>query len=156
MGLYPYLDDPQFYWECVQKDVDAECRYCPIGTLFQADLRICVDTDIYEWVPKIDPPSWPEDYLGFCTVPKKPTNGQPGCKTLEEVQKRYHPNPDDITRYWECLGLNEMAVCQRCPDDTVFELERCVKAGTEIWYKSEPPRSAPDVLINCYEPNLII
>lgn len=152
IGLYPYFDDAQFYWECVQPNVDAICRYCPIGTLFQANLRICVAAELFEWTEKEQPPSSPDVITNECTVPAsvRPTNGQPGCKTIQEIEQRYHANPDDITRYWECSGLNEVAICQKCPDATVFELDRCVAAGTEIWQPTSEPFSSPDVLVSCY------
>lgn len=75
--LYPYYDDPQFYWECQRKDSDAVCRYCPVDTFFQADLRQCVAADSYEWTPKLQPPSSAIDYSGFCTPSDyQPSNDQ--------------------------------------------------------------------------------
>lgn len=149
---FPYYDDPQCYWECERKNEDGVCRYCPVGLMFSADLRQCVAAECYEWTPTVPPPSWPDKFAEFCRMPgDRPTNGQPGCKTEEEIQQRYHTNTDDPTWYWECPGLNQLAICRQCPDDNIFKAGQCTKIDNDdLWTNVSEPKSSPDVFVSCY------
>lgn len=153
--LYAYHDDPQLFWQCVEKGVDAVCWHCPKGTLFQPDIGSCIRAEEYKWCESLDPLSLPDVISNSCSVPEnveKPTNGQPGCKTPEEIEKRLHPNPDDITRFWECTALNKTAICRKCPESEAFEVNKCVTAGEETWQPFEQPASSPDPedFVKCY------
>ncbi|GAB0099610.1 hypothetical protein DMENIID0001_154970 [Sergentomyia squamirostris] len=43
------------------------------------------------------------------------TNGQPGCRTAEEVATRVWRNNWDPTRFWVCETQGQAAVVELCP-----------------------------------------
>uniref|UniRef100_A0A182TB50 Chitin-binding type-2 domain-containing protein n=1 Tax=Anopheles maculatus TaxID=74869 RepID=A0A182TB50_9DIPT len=44
------------------------------------------------------------------------SNGEPGCKTKEEIEQGVWRHNYDPTRYWECTKLNERAILRSCQD----------------------------------------
>ncbi|XP_055703423.1 uncharacterized protein LOC129801949 [Phlebotomus papatasi] len=46
------------------------------------------------------------------------TNGQPGCRTQEELDRRFWRNNFDPTRFWECTTLNQAASAVTCEEHT--------------------------------------
>lgn len=73
-------------------------------------------------------------------------DGQPGCKTQEELDIGVFRDNWDPTAYWKCEILNEPASKLRCPSETGFieSLKDCVSWEDWKWEKPVPPLSEVD------------
>lgn len=71
-------------------------------------------------------------------------DGQPGCKTSEEVNKPFRNNWDP-TSYWQCSVQGEPATKQKCPSSQVFldSSRKCVNIWEWVWTDPVPPPSKP-------------
>ncbi|XP_058176243.1 uncharacterized protein LOC131291071 [Anopheles ziemanni] len=73
------------------------------------------------------------------------TNGEPGCKTKEEVDQGYWRHNFDPTRYWECTRLNEPATLRTCQDQAFHPMQlECVDWDDWSWEPVCAPLSRPD------------
>ncbi|XP_030370600.1 uncharacterized protein LOC115621176 [Scaptodrosophila lebanonensis] len=70
-------------------------------------------------------------------------DGQPGCRTQEEVDIGIFRDNWDATSYWKCEKLNEPASRWRCPSETGFmdSLKDCVNWDEWKWEKPAAPLS---------------
>jgi len=73
-------------------------------------------------------------------------DGQPGCKTQEELDIGVYRDNWDPTSYWKCENLNEPASKVRCPDEMGFmdSLKDCVVWEEWKWEKPIAPPSEVD------------
>ncbi|KAH8359118.1 hypothetical protein KR093_004463 [Drosophila rubida] len=73
-------------------------------------------------------------------------DGQPGCKTQEELDIGIFRDNWDSTSFWKCKELNEPATKVRCPDETGFmdSLKNCVSWDEWQWEKPVAPPSEVD------------
>lgn len=76
-----------------------------------------------------------------------PYNGQPGCKTEEEIKAQNYRHFHNKTLYWRCTVIGQPATLERCPKAFGFlEPERkCIHF--RYWYWTPPvqmPPSQPD------------
>lgn len=78
-------------------------------------------------------------------------DGQPGCKTQEEVDQRDWRNNWDPTRFWRCEKLNEDSKAVTCSQDIGLEgylfdstVNKCVTAESWNWADTRAPPSEPD------------
>ncbi|GAB0099608.1 Chitin binding domain [Sergentomyia squamirostris] len=78
-------------------------------------------------------------------VPNDHTNGQPGCKTPEEVETRVWRNNWDPTRYWVCEVQGQAAAEALCPPEQGFltEVRGCVPWADWEWVQPVAPPSRP-------------
>lgn len=74
-------------------------------------------------------------------------NGQPGCKSEQEIQDKYYGNFYDPTSYWVCSELNKDATLERCNDMTAFlpSQRKCVSWDDWAWEAPIAPLSNPGV-----------
>lgn len=70
-------------------------------------------------------------------------DGQPGCKSQEELDIAVFRDNWDATSYWKCETLNEPALKVRCPSEMGFmdSLKDCVNWEDWKWEKPAPPLS---------------
>ncbi|KAH8312825.1 hypothetical protein KR044_013100 [Drosophila immigrans] len=73
-------------------------------------------------------------------------DGQPGCKTQEELDIGLFRDNWDATSFWKCNELNEPASKVRCPDEMGFmdSLKDCVVWDDWKWEKPVAPPSEVD------------
>ncbi|XP_035781067.1 uncharacterized protein LOC118460679 [Anopheles albimanus] len=72
------------------------------------------------------------------------TNGEPGCKTKEEIDQRFWRHNFDPTRYWECTRLNEPAELRTCQDQAFHPSQlECVDWDSWEWEPVCAPLSRP-------------
>ncbi|XP_052862610.1 uncharacterized protein LOC128269242 [Anopheles cruzii] len=72
------------------------------------------------------------------------TNGEPGCKTKEEIDQGYWRHNFDPTRFWECTKLNEPAVLQSCQHQAFHPSQlECVDWDNWEWEPVCAPLSRP-------------
>uniref|UniRef100_A0A1B0C6Y9 Chitin-binding type-2 domain-containing protein n=1 Tax=Glossina palpalis gambiensis TaxID=67801 RepID=A0A1B0C6Y9_9MUSC len=76
-------------------------------------------------------------------------NGQPGCKTDEELQVKYYRFITNKTLYWKCVEMGKPAVVERCPNGQGYldPVKSCVDFRHWYWTplinQAKPP-SEPD------------
>ncbi|XP_075167857.1 uncharacterized protein LOC142240001 [Haematobia irritans] len=70
--------------------------------------------------------------------------GQPGCKTLEEINKSFS-HMWDPTTYWECQAQGQPAKLKRCPQSQLFSgtKGKCVHYTEWEWSEYREPPSRP-------------
>ncbi|KAH8417770.1 hypothetical protein KR222_005686 [Zaprionus bogoriensis] len=73
-------------------------------------------------------------------------DGQPGCKTAEELDIAVFRDNWDPTSYWKCSTLNEPAARLRCPNEMGFvdSVKDCVSWDDWKWEKPVAPISEVD------------
>ncbi|XP_017081740.1 uncharacterized protein LOC108115009 [Drosophila eugracilis] len=73
-------------------------------------------------------------------------DGQPGCKTQDELDIAVFRNNWDSTSYWKCETLNKPAIEIKCPDEMGFmdSLKNCVSWDEWEWEKPVAPISEAD------------
>uniref|UniRef100_A0A182Q730 Chitin-binding type-2 domain-containing protein n=1 Tax=Anopheles farauti TaxID=69004 RepID=A0A182Q730_9DIPT len=73
------------------------------------------------------------------------SNGEPGCKTKEEIDQGFWRHNYDPTRYWECTRLNEPAVLRSCQDQAFHPSQlECVDWDDWEWEPVCAPLTRPD------------
>ncbi|XP_037948907.1 uncharacterized protein LOC119680255 [Teleopsis dalmanni] len=72
-------------------------------------------------------------------------DGEPGCQTLEEVNKMYR-NYWDPTAYWKCESQGKVASRGRCPTSELFmdTKGKCVHYAEWHWTEPTIPPSRPN------------
>lgn len=76
-------------------------------------------------------------------------NGQPGCRTQEEITTRDWRNNWDPTRFWRCTNLDEAAVAVTCEQETgqvggfMTSVGGCVSWDDWVWEPTANPPSSP-------------
>uniref|UniRef100_A0A1I8NJ13 Chitin-binding type-2 domain-containing protein n=1 Tax=Musca domestica TaxID=7370 RepID=A0A1I8NJ13_MUSDO len=71
-------------------------------------------------------------------------SGEPGCKTLDEINKAFH-HFWDPTAYWECGEQGKPAKLNRCPTSKLFSGSKreCVHYTEWEWTEPKEPPSRP-------------
>ncbi|XP_068157047.1 uncharacterized protein [Drosophila tropicalis] len=72
-------------------------------------------------------------------------DGQPGCKTQEELDIGVFRDNWDPTSYWKCEVLNEAATRIKCPSEMGYldSVKECV--NWESWNWEEPAEPISEV-----------
>ncbi|XP_017845391.1 uncharacterized protein LOC108601926 [Drosophila busckii] len=73
-------------------------------------------------------------------------DGQPGCKTQEELDIGVFRDNWDPSSYWKCETMDEPATKVRCPTESGFmdSLKDCVNWEEWQWEKPVAPPSEVD------------
>ncbi|XP_055853631.1 uncharacterized protein LOC129917237 [Episyrphus balteatus] len=83
--------------------------------------------------------------IGLVSAGNIHDDGQPGCKTPEELEVVNYRNHWDPTRYWSCTQKGQSAVSVRCPDGQAWldSQKKCVDWENWNWEEPVHPPSKP-------------
>lgn len=97
------------FWECVRWDQPAQVRTCPPFTFFQDSWQTCVAERVFEWTPRIDPPTSALDNIQACEPVMQDVTEFPPCPECPDCSTcgPCNETPDPETECPPCQEIEE-------------------------------------------------